>query len=234
MGGFGYVVHDNDSQGPRFHYDPSEVERLDIVAFRWVLNHDSSILPDISEESILDKSKAHWLAKSILLIQALWFCANALARLIQGLSISLLEVTTFAHAFCTLITYALWWKKPLNVHEPTVLNLWQSPSEPEDSADNHRITTALALSTLGAIYGLPHVIARNSTFPSTMEQHLWRIAAFFVCFSPAVSLIIVLSMMVLEQPKRFPELPVVRPFFHQIHCVPGDRCLCCLQLLPPV
>jgi len=45
-------------------------------------------------------------------------CAS---RLVQHLPLSLLEVSTAAHAFCTLVTYFVWWSKPLNIPVPTVL-----------------------------------------------------------------------------------------------------------------
>ena len=38
-------------------------------------------------------------------------------RLSQRLGISLLELTTFAHAFCALAMYLAWWRKPLDVEE---------------------------------------------------------------------------------------------------------------------
>jgi hypothetical protein len=34
------------------------------------------------------------------------------------MGISLLELNTFGHAICTLVTYFLWWRKPLDVQEP--------------------------------------------------------------------------------------------------------------------
>ncbi|KAL8813698.1 MAG: hypothetical protein Q9223_006970 [Gallowayella weberi] len=39
----------------------------------------------------------------------------------QCLPISLLELNTFAHALCTLVIYLLWWHKPLDVEEPTLI-----------------------------------------------------------------------------------------------------------------
>ena len=49
---------------------------------------------------------------------ALWFCIGCINRFAQGLSISLLELSTLGHAFCTLFIYAMWWHKPLDVGEP--------------------------------------------------------------------------------------------------------------------
>lgn len=78
-------------------------------------------IPNISESEILDKSKASGLAKVLVCVQALWFCIQCLNRLIQGFAISLLELNTFAHAICTLLIYLLWWRKPLDIEEPSLL-----------------------------------------------------------------------------------------------------------------
>ncbi|EGO57533.1 hypothetical protein NEUTE1DRAFT_129457 [Neurospora tetrasperma FGSC 2508] len=80
------------------------------------------LIPDLSENRIKDKSKASAFAKTLVCIQASWFCIQCLTRFAQGLAISLLELNTLGHAICTLFIYALWWNKPLDIVEPeTVL-----------------------------------------------------------------------------------------------------------------
>ena len=48
----------------------------------------------------------------------MWFCAQCIARLSQGLGISLLELSTFGHALVTLFIYCVWWSKPLDIRQP--------------------------------------------------------------------------------------------------------------------
>lgn len=79
------------------------------------------LLPDLSVSQIKDKSKANSLAKTIVCLQASWFAAQCIARVASQLSISLLELNTFAHAICTLLAYFLWWDKPLDVEEPILI-----------------------------------------------------------------------------------------------------------------
>ncbi|KHE85479.1 hypothetical protein GE21DRAFT_1348871 [Neurospora crassa] len=80
------------------------------------------LVHDLSEKRIKDRSKGSAFAKTLVCIQASWFCIQCLTRFAQGLAISLLELNTFGHAICTLFIYALWWDKPLDVVEPeTVL-----------------------------------------------------------------------------------------------------------------
>ena len=90
-----------------------------------------SLVPFLSEGEIWDKSKANSLAKTIVCIQALWFCAQVIGRLIERLPISLLELNTVAHALCALLVYLLWWDKPLDIQEPTVIE-----SSKSDAARN--------------------------------------------------------------------------------------------------
>lgn len=54
-------------------------------------------LPDVREEDIEDKSKANTLAKSLVVVQALWMLFQVLGRLIARLPVTLLEVNTVAH-----------------------------------------------------------------------------------------------------------------------------------------
>ncbi|KID90379.1 hypothetical protein MAJ_10957, partial [Metarhizium majus ARSEF 297] len=77
---------------------------------------------DISEAAIADKSKANALAKAIVCLQATWFVIQCLVRLTQDVPISLLELYTFAHALCALIIYGLWWRKPLDIEKPTLID----------------------------------------------------------------------------------------------------------------
>jgi hypothetical protein len=58
-------------------------------------------LPEISEDDIEDRNKADRLARSITIVQVLWFTTNVFGRIAQGLSVTTLELTTLA--FCLYI-----------------------------------------------------------------------------------------------------------------------------------
>ncbi|KAK3348963.1 hypothetical protein B0T25DRAFT_481303 [Lasiosphaeria hispida] len=79
------------------------------------------LMPDVSVGEIRDKSKASSLAKTIVTLQASWFVVQCISRMAFGMTVSLLELNTFAHAVCALIAYLLWWRKPLDVEEPTLI-----------------------------------------------------------------------------------------------------------------
>ena len=87
-------------------------------AFLYIIQNFPDIIPDISEESIMDYARGNGLSKAILMAQVGWFCFNCLTRLVESLPLSLAEVSTVAHCFCTLLTYFVWWSKPFNIVVP--------------------------------------------------------------------------------------------------------------------
>ena len=85
-------------------------------------------LPDISVESIKDKSKADHLAKTLVCLQAGWIIVQYVGRLASHLPVTLLEINTVGHVVCALLMYTLWWSKPLDVLDPTlVTGEWVRP-----------------------------------------------------------------------------------------------------------
>jgi hypothetical protein len=86
-----------------------------------LLKLEPDLLPDISVDELNDKSKGNSLTKTLACLQATWFCIACLARVIQGLPLSLFELNTFTHAVCTVIVYMIWWKKPLDVERPLLI-----------------------------------------------------------------------------------------------------------------
>ena len=120
MGGFAF----DNSQDPTSVPFPGNRSRLTLTPKGLILlaKSEPDLVPDISADDIMDKSKANALAKAIVCVQALWFCLDVLTRLGFGLPITLLELNTFAHAICALAIYYIWWDKPLDVGEPTMIS----------------------------------------------------------------------------------------------------------------
>jgi hypothetical protein len=120
MGGYAFDDSDSDEK-----FMPDDVPRAALTPSRLLKLIDCgliSLLPNLSESQIRDKSKASGLAKTLVCIQATWFCVQCIFRLSQSLTICLLELNTFAHALCALLIYTLWWNKPLDVEEPSLLS----------------------------------------------------------------------------------------------------------------
>lgn len=87
----------------------------------YLMEHAPELMPDIPTAQIADRSKSGLLGAALLFFQIISFCVTCIARRSQHLPMSLLEVTTLAHSLCVLAAYALWWRKPFNISEPTLI-----------------------------------------------------------------------------------------------------------------
>ncbi|KAK0440195.1 uncharacterized protein EV420DRAFT_1582093 [Desarmillaria tabescens] len=134
MGGFFYTKiryterSADDSRSYRMHSNlhfpggPSDRRTVHKVEKRLLTLRDLKNQPDLMKklnavrvETIEDKSKGDALSKTFSILQISWFIAQCIGRSIQYLPITLLEMTALAFAGLSMITYCLWWYKPLNV-----------------------------------------------------------------------------------------------------------------------
>jgi hypothetical protein len=119
MGGFALNTPTSIEAGISPTLSSTRRDVLNLQGFLYIMKYFPDIIPDISEESITDRAESSPLSKALLIVQVGWFCANSVSRFIQNLPLSLLEVSTAAHSFCTLLTYFVWWSKPQNIAEAT-------------------------------------------------------------------------------------------------------------------
>ncbi|KAF8657415.1 hypothetical protein AX16_002212 [Volvariella volvacea WC 439] len=75
-------------------------------------------IPHIPEQEIKDRGKGEILAKAVVVGQTTWFILQCIARHVQGLVLTEIELVTLAFATLNVVTYGLWWDKPLNVGYP--------------------------------------------------------------------------------------------------------------------
>ncbi|THX70068.1 hypothetical protein D6D04_10042 [Aureobasidium pullulans] len=123
-------------------------------------------IPNIPESEILDKSKASTLAKTIVCLQALWFCIQCIARLSQGASISFLELNVLGHCLCAFATYAIWWKNPTDVSQPTSLSV-------SDGLREYADVVYLFSGRPGALPTFPTVPGMWSSTAPSVEMPPW-------------------------------------------------------------
>jgi len=125
---------------------------------------------------------------------------QSIARKVHGYPLTLLELHTLVHAICAFAMYALWFRKPLDIKEPTVIeptqvvidrlkdmtteiNIQQYPLHTRaknigamKTAHDHHFWL-LTLSTLGFLCagcGAVHLTAWNYHFPTEAEHNLWK------------------------------------------------------------
>lgn len=118
MGGFAVDISDAPYIFPSHHPTTRFVLHKGLLV---LLRLVPDVVPDLSELEIKDKSKANGFAKTLVCLQAVWFCTQIIVRAASRLTVSILELNTFAHALCTLLIYILWWDKPLDITEPTII-----------------------------------------------------------------------------------------------------------------
>ena len=125
MGGFHLFEHGSietsDNDMAMLHEDDIPLHPLSAGNLN---REDTSIDIDFSsftvptEAEIRDRGKGDWIAKSLVLLQTSWFLMQCIARAIEHLPVTQLEIVTFAYAAINIATYIFWWNKPLNIDRP--------------------------------------------------------------------------------------------------------------------
>lgn len=140
--------------------------------------------PTLEKKDIEDHSKASWVTKSLAIIQIIWFLTQLLARAIQKLPVTTLELFTLSIVSCVCFTYGFHWHKPFDVQRPIVLK----PKAPESQwpvdikrmkfglfASNADLSRYLSMSLpIVLLFSSCHLIGWDFAFPSDVEQWLWR------------------------------------------------------------
>ena len=110
-----------------------------------------------TEAEIKDKGKSDWLAKALVLLQTSWFVMQCIARAIEHLPVTHLEIVTLAYATMNFVTYVFWWNKPLNVNRPVRVFRKSEPGEtqpqvPEPISEARELTWEVIHNGLVAIF----------------------------------------------------------------------------------
>ncbi|KFY36789.1 hypothetical protein V494_04972 [Pseudogymnoascus sp. VKM F-4513 (FW-928)] len=78
--------------------------------------------PAFTKEEIDDKSKTDSVARLLTIGQAAWFVAAFISRLVQGLAVTTLELTTVSFIIVFFATSYCWMHKPSEVSRPVILH----------------------------------------------------------------------------------------------------------------
>jgi hypothetical protein len=128
MGGFHYC-DGSDKAGESYQPVHPLTYRNVIMMFK------EKVIAFPTEQELQNQSKSDWLAKSIVLLQTLWFVAQCIARGVENLPITELEIVTLAYTTINIGIIIAWWNKPRNVDQP--IRVFQRPEEP-DSGEEKR------------------------------------------------------------------------------------------------
>ncbi|KAI9512039.1 hypothetical protein F5148DRAFT_992934 [Russula earlei] len=92
--------------------------------------------PRIAKAEIDDKNKGDVISKMLVILQTGWFITQCIARSIQELPVTELELVTVAFATLNFAMYVLWWDKPLNVQRAVRVYKKLSPEQHTDDWDD--------------------------------------------------------------------------------------------------
>ncbi|RSL50952.1 hypothetical protein CEP53_008616 [Fusarium sp. AF-6] len=130
MGGFEFVTEDDYDMFPRKTSGEKRTAlTITPAGLRYLVKNTQLKIPKLRRSEIEDKSKGSALAKTLICLQAFWFCTQCITRFAQHLTISLLELNTFGHALCALLMYCLWWYKPLDIGEPVQIRVGEETAD---------------------------------------------------------------------------------------------------------
>ncbi|KAI9463023.1 hypothetical protein F5148DRAFT_982563 [Russula earlei] len=127
--------------------------------------------PRIAKAEIEDRSKADAISKSIVVLQTGWFIAQCMARGVQGLPVTELELVTVAFATLNFVMYLLWWNKPLNVQcGVRVYKKRQTGKGGEDVDGKVGNPVGFWVALRDALGKLPAAIVRGPSIPGATDQ----------------------------------------------------------------
>lgn len=136
-----------------FWHEPSKT----ITARETLELAKAGLLPEIIDKELTDKSKADSLGKILVCVQASWFLLQSIARLVQNLPLTLLEIHVLSQVLCALAMYICWAEKPYNVGVPLeiedervkdIVALFLLDSVPRSSANEETVSYFLFYSWL--------------------------------------------------------------------------------------
>jgi hypothetical protein len=87
------------------------------------LMEDENFEIRLTGPEIEDKAKGDFLSKSIVIFQTTWFMTQCVARFVQKIAITEIEVVTLALASLNAIMSYFWWSKPLGLTVPIKVDL---------------------------------------------------------------------------------------------------------------
>ncbi|KAI9451248.1 hypothetical protein F5148DRAFT_552871 [Russula earlei] len=144
--------------------------------------------PRIAKEEIEDRSKGDVISKTLVILQTGWFVMQCIARGVQHLPITELELVTVAFATLNFVMYLLWWDKPLHVQRGVRVYKKRNTEEAIDDGD---VECTCSVGFWGALreslLELPAAIVRGplithasfGDYPRVSRILLWPIVQLF-------------------------------------------------------
>ena len=118
MGGFHLFERSSEKQSDAQGMSQEDDDPLHPLLAEDLTRDDIYSFTMPTQAEIEDRGKSDCLAKSLVLLQTSWFVIQCIARGIEHLPLTHLEIVTLAYAAMNFVIYIFWWNKPLNVNRP--------------------------------------------------------------------------------------------------------------------
>ncbi|KAI9507075.1 hypothetical protein F5148DRAFT_1285684 [Russula earlei] len=128
-------------------------------------NRPVRTFPRIAKAEIEDRSKGDALSKTLVVLQTGWFVTQCIARGVQGLPVTELELVTVAYVTLNFVMYLLLLDKPLNVQCGVRVYKKRQTEQPDEDVDGKVADPVGPWAVLGdALFKkLPAAIVRGPT-----------------------------------------------------------------------
>ena len=152
----------------------------------WTIQMDiSRVSSDVkmpTMREIQDRSKGDAVAKTITIIQTLWFAIQAAHRVSYGLVVTELELTTLGHVVLNIFVYWCWWNKPLNLQFP--VDVYRKKNGDNQDGTPGRVKT-LEVESQRPISRrkLPIRVRLGVYFKRNIADGGWKVVIVLICFS---------------------------------------------------
>jgi len=144
--------------------------------------------PRISKADIEDKSKGDAISKALVVLQTSWFVTQCIARGVQGLPITELEIVTVAFSAFNFVIYLIWWDKPLNVRRGVRVYKKRTTEHPVD--DGHvEVAPGIWVVLQDALSDLAAAVVHGPT-PSLGDEMPWLFRVVIWCFTKPYQIIL--------------------------------------------
>jgi hypothetical protein len=110
-----------DMGGVQLLFRDSTAFPVNAYQLHWLVANGHIDYPNIEKKAISDKDKADIFARTLTLLQVLWFTIQCIARGIEQLSLTTLELLTLTFSWCAMHSFYFWYNKPLDVDDPVII-----------------------------------------------------------------------------------------------------------------
>ncbi|KAI9507076.1 hypothetical protein F5148DRAFT_981929 [Russula earlei] len=153
--------------------------------------------PRIAKAEIEDRSKGDALSKTLVVLQTGWFVTQCIARGVQGLPVTELELVTVAFATLNFAMYLLWWDKPLSVSCGVRVYKKRQTEQPDEDVDGQVADPVGFWAALGDAVSkkLPAAIVRGPFTHGESDLHdkpwlvrvlMWPLSKVFYIFNEEI------------------------------------------------